>query len=99
MKKICALILILVLAVSLIIPISAQDNVKPQSQIELNAKSAVLMDVNTGTVIYEMNKDEKRSPASVTKIMTLLLDFEALEEGRIKYEDMVSVSENASSMG
>ena len=99
MKKICALILILVLAVSLIIPISAQDNVKPQSQIELNAKSAVLMDVNTGTVIYEMNKDEKRSPASVTKIMTLLLVFEALEEGRIKYEDMVSVSENASSMG
>ena len=99
MKKICALLLVVILILSLIIQVSAQDIIKPQSELTLNAKSVVLMDANTGTVLYEMNKDEKRPPASVTKIMTLLLVFEALDEGRIKYEDTVSVSENAASMG
>jgi len=99
MKKNCAIVLIILMVLSLVVPISAQEISKPQTQLDLNAKSAVLMDVNTGTLLYEMNKDEKRSPASVTKIMTLLLVFEAIENGSIKYEDMVSVSENAASMG
>ncbi len=96
-KTVCAVILIFILISSLAIPIVAQDQKDPK--LEIKAQSAVLMDVNTGTVLYEMNKDEKRSPASVTKIMTLLLVFEAIDEGKIKYEDMVTVSENAAPMG
>lgn len=67
--------------------------------LNLNCKSAILMDAATGTVLYEQNADEALPPASVTKIMTLLLVMEAIEGGSIKLEDMVSVSENAASMG
>ncbi len=66
---------------------------------EVNAKSAVLMDAESGEVLYAKNADEALPPASVTKVMTLLLVMEALDEGIIKLEDMVSVSENAASMG
>lgn len=65
----------------------------------LTARSAVLMEASTGTVIYELNGDEQLSPASITKIMTLILIFEALEEGRIALEDSVSTSAYAKSMG
>ena len=67
--------------------------------LEINAKSAVLMDANTGTVLYSLNKDEPLPPASVTKIMTLLLVFEAIDNGKLSYSDMLTVSEYASSMG
>ena len=66
---------------------------------EINAASAVLMEKETGTVLYEVNAHEKLEPASVTKVMTLLLIMEALDSGRIKKEDMVSVSAYAASMG
>ena len=65
----------------------------------LTARSAVLMEASTGMVIYELNGDEQLSPASITKIMTLILIFEALEEGRIALEDSVSTSAYAKSMG
>lgn len=65
----------------------------------LECKSAILMEASTGRVIYEKNADEALPPASVTKIMTLLLVMEAIDSGRIKLTDMVSVSENAASMG
>jgi D-alanyl-D-alanine carboxypeptidase (penicillin-binding protein 5/6) len=68
-------------------------------RLELNVKSAVLMDASTGTVLYSLNMDEALPPASVTKIMTLLLTFEALDRGTIKLEEMLTVSEHASSMG
>ena len=55
--------------------------------------------MNTGTVLYEHNKDVPLPPASVTKIMTLLLVFEAIECGKLSYDQMITVSENASSMG
>ena len=64
-----------------------------------NAKSAILIETSTGKVLYEKNKDEKRSPASMTKIMTLLLAMEALEDGRINIDDKVLISKNASGMG
>lgn len=64
-----------------------------------NAKSAILVESTTGKILYEKNKDEKRSPASMTKIMTLLLTMEAIEKEIITYDDMVSVSKNASDMG
>lgn len=67
--------------------------------LDLACKSAILMDAATGTVLYEQNADEALPPASVTKIMTLLLVMEAIDAGAIKLTDMVSTSANAASMG
>lgn len=64
-----------------------------------NARSAILLDADTGTVIFEKNKAERLPPASITKIMTMLLIMEALDQGKIKLEDQVSTSEYAASMG
>ena len=97
MKKLLSFMLVVTFLILAAMPICAQD-IKGQ-HLNINVKSAVLMDLNTGSILYELNKDEKRSPASVTKIMTLLLVFEAIEDGKIKYDDMVTVSENAASMG
>ncbi len=66
---------------------------------ELDCRSVVLMEAHTGRVLYEQNPDEALPPASVTKIMTLLLVMEAIEDGKIKLDDMVSTSEKAASMG
>ncbi len=70
-----------------------------EDSMELTSPSALLMDAATGTVIYEKEPHEQRPLASVTKIMTMLLIFEALEDGRISLEDDVTVSEHAASMG
>ena len=67
--------------------------------LELQSKSAILMDGETGTILYEKNSYAALPPASVTKIMTMLLILEGVEQGRISLDDAVSVSENASSMG
>jgi D-alanyl-D-alanine carboxypeptidase (penicillin-binding protein 5/6) len=64
-----------------------------------SAKSAILMDVDTGTVILEKNGDEQLPPASITKIMTMLLIMEAIDQGKIKMEEKVRTSEYAASMG
>lgn len=69
------------------------------AEAELSAPSALLMEASTGQVIYEKNPDEQLPPASVTKVMTLLLIFDALEEGKISLEDEVTTSEYAASMG
>lgn len=69
------------------------------ANVEVSAPSALLMEASTGQVIYEKDADSKRPPASVTKIMTLLLIFDALESGKIKLEDEVTTSEYAASMG
>lgn len=66
---------------------------------EIQAPSVILIEAHTGTVLYEKNADEVRHPASVTKVMTLLLTFEAIDSGKIKMSDMVTVSENAAKMG
>lgn len=66
---------------------------------KVSAPSAILMEASTGEVIYEKDADTKRPPASVTKIMTMLLIFDALSEGKIKLDDQVSTSEFAASMG
>lgn len=69
------------------------------SDLGLQSKSAVLMEADTGTIIYEQNSHEKLPPASVTKVMTLLLIYDAVADGKIKWDDMVTVSEHAASMG
>lgn len=70
-----------------------------KQEIEISAPSAILMEASTGTIIYEKDADTARPPASVTKIMTMLLIFDALEQGKIHLEDEVSTSEFAASMG
>ncbi len=65
----------------------------------ISAKSGILMEQSTGEVLYELNPDERLQIASVTKTMTMLLIMEALDSGKIKLDDMVTVSEHAASMG
>lgn len=91
------------MALLLILPIitiasgaEAQEDIKP---FDVNAKSAVLMDAHTGTVLYAKNANEALPPASVTKVMTLLLIMEAIDSGNLSLQDKVSVSEYAASMG
>ena len=66
---------------------------------DLPCQAAILVDEDSGTVLYEKNADEQRPIASITKVMTLLLTFQALEEGKIHLDDVVPVSEHAYSMG
>jgi len=76
----------------------ARNNAEVLSLAE-NARSAILIDADTGTVIYEKHSHEKLPPASITKIMTMLLTMEAIDQGRLKLTDKVATSEHASSMG
>ena len=73
----------------------------PASAAELNipAESALLMDIATGTVLYEQNAHAKLAPASVTKVMTMLLVMEAIDSGKIGWNDTVTVSESAAAKG
>lgn len=64
-----------------------------------NAESGILIEYSTGKILYSKKIDEKLAPASMTKIMTLLLIMEAVEEGKINLDDNISISTNASSMG
>ena len=99
----------LLLSVSMVFAVTV--SAEPQSQrgehpednsedaLQLNCRSAILIEANTDTVLYEKNADEPLPPASVTKVMTLLLVMEAIEGGRLNYSDVVRVSANACSMG
>ena len=107
-KRIQALLLGAVLTLSCIcfpLEISADEEESKQAEetgqaeIDISAPSAVLMEASTGTVIYEKDADTARPPASVTKVMTMLLIFDALEAGSIHLEDEVTTSEYAASMG
>ena len=74
-------------------------SVPSSAELNINAKSCILMEASTGTVLYEANADEALPPASVTKIMSVLLVMEAVDAGTITLDDPVSCSENAASMG
>ena len=78
---------------------SKEDKDKAKKSDVISAPSAILMETSTGQIIYEKDPDSKRPPASVTKVMTLLLIFDALDTGKIKLEDEVATSEYAASMG
>jgi len=67
--------------------------------LTIDAKSAVIMEASSGEIIFNQNGDERRAPASVTKVMTMLLIYEAIEQNRIAWDDIVTVSEYAASMG
>ncbi len=92
-KRIFALLMVLsALALCLPLPVYAVE-------LPVEAKAALLMEKETGQVLYAENEHENLEPASVTKVMTLLLVMEAIDRGELKYEDMVTVSANAASMG
>lgn len=76
---------------------SIQTAVSPQ--FNFSSKAQILMEQNTGTVIYASNETEHLSPASVTKIMTILLIMDAIDSGKLTLTDTVTCSANASSMG
>ena len=86
---------ILVLISYIFIPVVKAEDLK----LAENAKSAILIEATTGTILYEKNSDEKLVPASMTKMMSMLLILEAIEKGILKWNQEVTVSENASSMG
>lgn len=67
--------------------------------LNVNAKSAILIEPTTGKILLEQNAHEKLPPASVTKVMTILLIYDAVANGKIKWEDVVTVSDHAASMG
>ena len=69
------------------------------SDLAPNSKSSILMDANSGTILYKKNEHEKLAPASMTKVMSMLLIMEAIDNGSLSLEDEVLISENASSMG
>ena len=93
MKRVCVLLLSAALLCALL-PGQAK-----AAEMEINAKSAVLMDVATGTVLFGKNAHEALAPASVTKIMTMLLIMEAIDSGSLGYDDMVTASEAAAAKG
>lgn len=97
MKKIISVLLCVLLMVPLAIPVYAEETDTLAGT--LSAKSAILMEMSSGQVLMEKNADEKLPPASITKIMTLLLVMEALDEGKITLEDRVTASREASSKG
>ena len=96
-KRITTWVLLLMLITVELCPVKIQGAVQPAP--EISAPGAVLMEPSTGTVLYEKNGEEQRSPASITKIMTLLLIFEALEDGQITLEEEAVTSAYAKSMG
>ena len=93
MKRFCALLLCAVL-LCMALPWQTR-----AAEMDVNAKSALLMDTATGTVLFEKNAHEALAPASVTKIMTMLLIMEAIDSGSIGYDDMVTASESAAAKG
>lgn len=97
-RKIFALLMTFIIILN-IKQISYAETTSASSTLDVNGKSAILMEQSTGEILFEKNSHQKLAPASITKVMTLLLIFDALESGKIKLDDMVTVSEHAASMG
>ena len=99
LKKIVSLILSFSLIFTSSSFVFAKEESKNEVDMDIQSKSVVLMDVGTGKVLYEKNKDEKLPLASVTKVMTILLILEAVNNKTINMSDMVTISDYASKMG
>lgn len=93
LRKIISIVLALTLLSCPIVVVAAEDSSL------ISAPSGILMEASTGKILYEKNAHEQRPCASITKVMTLLLVFEAMDSGRLKLSDTITASEHASSMG
>lgn len=92
-KRIGALLVLAAMLLGvLVIPVSA-------ATVEITAPSAILMDAATGTILYEENAHERLAPASVTKVMTLLLVMEAIDSGILSWDDTITASAAAAAKG
>ena len=76
-----------------------EENKSEEINLAQNAKAAILIDASTGQILFEKNSHEKLAPASMTKIMSMLIIVEAIDDGRLSWDDEVTASENASNMG
>lgn len=92
MRKICAIILI---TATVLCPLC----VFAENEVDINSKAAILTDADSGRVLFEKNADERLPIASITKVMTLNLIFEAVENGNLSLDEEISVSQNAAGMG
>ena len=89
MKK----IILILLSLMVTMPVNASEN------LATNAKSALLLEASTGEIIFSKNINEKLEPASLTKMMSMLIVLESIDKGIIKWDEIVTISKNASSMG
>ena len=96
MKKLVSFIMAILIA---IMPMNLSFANEDNAPLSISSKSAILMDVGSGQILYEKNAHDKLPPASVTKVMTMLLICEALDSGKITLDDSVQISDNAASMG
>lgn len=92
MRKILLIVLLTILSFDVL----KADNL---SGIDIKSESGIIMEASTGKILFDKNMDEQKSPASMTKIMTMLLTVEAIETGKISLDDEVNISTNASKMG
>lgn len=92
MKKIISILAVFVVLIGIVPVVSADE-------LQISSASVVLIEQSTGNVLYEVNKDESRAIASITKVMTLILTMEALEDGYLKLDDVLVTSAYAASMG
>ena len=99
MKRWLALFMAVILLFQNVAIVKAEEETASDAAVTIEAPSAVLMEASTGTILYEKDAHQKLNPASVTKIMTLLLIFEALDAGKIKMDEEVVTSAHAKSMG
>ena len=101
-KRAFALALCLVLAAALCLPAGAEELTAGRFALpdfDVPCKGAILIEQNSGTVLYEKQPDQQMPIASITKVMTLLLTMEALDSGKVTLQDTVPVSEHAYNMG
>lgn len=102
-KFLCLILITLFLFPSIILAdeekIENEMNKSNEIVLGKNAKSAILIEASTGEILYQNNQDERLEPASMTKMMSMLLILESIDKGIIKWDEIVTVSENASSMG
>ncbi len=101
MKRLVASIIILCFGAVHMVTANQTETVATSAvpNLNLTAESAVVMEAGTGTLIYEKEKDKELPPASVTKVMSLLLIFQEIDSGKMKLDDKITVSEHAASMG
>jgi len=107
MKKICAIMIMAMLMIGTSHGIAQQPSAEKTSAagipapagFTVDARAALLMEPRTGQVLLEQNANAQYAPASVTKVMTMLLVYEAISDGRIRWDDIVAVSEHAAGMG
>lgn len=99
MRRFTSIVLAMIMVIMSLSTTAFADDKKVQGPINISSKTAILMDVGSGQILFEKNPHEKLPPASVTKVMTMLLIVEALDSGKIKLDDEVQISERASEMG